>query len=99
MGTALEFRGAQECQHRIDYNHGCFVTGDDGEARQWREAEANARLIASAPCLLEALKTVRDYVSDMAEGHIQQTPALTAMAHEDLARIDAAIAKAAGEAA
>jgi hypothetical protein len=67
-------------------------------ATSQREAVANARLIASAPDLLEALKTVRDYVSDMAEGHIQQTPALTAMAHEDLARIDAAIARATGEA-
>lgn len=54
MDTALEYRGAQECQHRIEYNHGCFLHGDEGENRQWQEAEANARLIASAPDLLEA---------------------------------------------
>lgn len=54
----------------------------------------DVRLIAAAPELLEVLLTVRDYVSDTVEGHIEQSVARTAMAREDLARIDAAIAKA-----
>ena len=39
----------------------------------------------------ELLLTVRDYVSDMVEGHIEQSPALNAMARDDLFRIDAAL--------
>jgi hypothetical protein len=56
--------------------------------------EANARLIAAAPDLLEALKTVRDYVSDIVEGHIEGSAKLKFVAREDIVTIDAAIAKA-----
>tara|TARA_R110000868_G_scaffold20938_5_gene87768 strand:+ start:6046 stop:6309 length:264 start_codon:yes stop_codon:yes gene_type:complete len=44
--------------------------------------------------LLDALRTKRDYVSDVVEGHNKITPAIHEMAQEDLARIDAAIKKA-----
>jgi hypothetical protein len=47
---------------------------------------ANARLIAAAPELLEALVLVRDYVVTMKQ-----------MGHEYQVAIDAAIAKATGE--
>lgn len=50
------------------------------------EAKANARLIAAAPELLEALRLARKYVADM-----------PILGDEDLAIIDTAIAKATGE--
>jgi len=61
------------------------------------ETLANARLIAAAPDLLEALKTVRDYVSDIVEGHIEGSAKLQFVAREDIVTIDAAIAKALGQ--
>ena len=57
----------------------------------------NARLIAAAPDLLEALLTKRDYVADAASGSLTYSDSgegFIAMAKEDLARIDAAIARA-----
>lgn len=51
-----------------------------------RSKAANARLIAAAPCLLEALEMVRDYIRTMKGSD-----------HEYTATIDAAIAKAKGE--
>jgi len=44
--------------------------------------------------LLDALRTKRDYVADVVDGFNKITPAIHEMAQEDLARIDAAIAKA-----
>lgn len=72
----------------------CYVLSEPGafsstEARtpipfMHEMAEANARLIAAAPCLLEALRLARRYVAD-----------LPIVGDADLAVIDAAILKAA----
>lgn len=51
------------------------------------QAEANKRLIASAPALLEALELVRDKLGAIVEMN---------MTDEDIAKIDAAIAAARG---
>ena len=56
-----------------------------------------AELLAAVERMRELLETVRDYVSDTVEGHIEQRPTLTAMAREDLARIDAALTTASTE--
>ena len=90
-----------------------FEVGDR-DVRGYEQAKANdsvyrydirgidcddARLIAAAPCLLEALRTKRDYVADAASGSLTYADSgdgFIAMAKEDLARIDAAIAKATG---
>ncbi len=61
------------------------------------ERDANARLISAAPDLLDVVQTLRDYVSDCASGWIDDGSngsRFRDMAHDDLARIDAAIAKA-----
>lgn len=52
---------------------------------------------AAAPELAEALQTLRDYVSDASKGALTYEGSgdgFIAMAKEDLARIDAALAKA-----
>lgn len=59
------------------------------------------RLISAAPDLLEALITKRDYIADAVSGSLTYEGSgdgFKAMALEDLARIDAAIAKATGAA-
>jgi len=63
------------------------------------EAQANARLIAAAPDMYEALKIARDYMSDAIsyaqrafEGH-EETGGIPLML-EELAQVDAALAKA-----
>jgi hypothetical protein len=56
---------------------------------------------AAGPELLEALLTKRDYIADAASGALTYEGSgegFKAMAAEDLARIDAAIAKATGAA-
>jgi len=58
------------------------------------EAEANARLIAAAPSLLEELKEARQYVGKVAADHDGEDLAM--MARRRLERMDAAIAKAEG---
>lgn len=62
--------------------------------------EANARLIAAAPDLLSVALTLRDYISDAANGGLVYREGLSNgladMAADDLARIDAAIARAKG---
>ena len=57
------------------------------------QANADARLIASAPDLLEALNIARCYVRDTSAGI--DISEYTEMAKEDLAEIDTAIARAA----
>ncbi len=61
----------------------------------------DARLIAAAPDLLSVAKTLRDYVADTVSGALVADcgdARLIGMAEDDLARIDAAIAKAEGRA-
>jgi len=61
MATALQTPGHYSAQHIIEYDHGLYP--EDG--KQYDEAEANARLIAAAPELLEACKKVlQDEMSD-----------------------------------
>lgn len=65
------------------------VTFEMGEQR-----DRDARLIASAPALLEALEGIRDWVSDAAERKSyfsQASESIVALACDALARIDAAL--------
>jgi hypothetical protein len=59
--------------------------------------EPHARLIAAAPELFDVVKSLRDYIADTASGALHYSDSgegVKAMATEDLARVDAAIAKA-----
>ena len=61
------------------------------------EGEANARLIAAAPDLLEALKrmaSIIDKMGDMPDGFIHPSPWQTLKCEEALEQARAAIAKA-----
>lgn len=66
MGSAIENRGYYRPHHIIEYSHGLFLYYDDGgpvsarEQEQYREAEANARLIVAAPLMYEALQEIID---------------------------------------
>ena len=71
---------------------------------EWAEAYggsiANARLIAAAPDLLEALKrmaSIIDKMGDMPDGFIHPSPWQTLKCEEALTQAHAAIAKAEGE--
>lgn len=83
----------------IPWHH---VYGPDGRHIMHRERPSGEKiattfLIAAAPDLLEALRTKRDYVADAASGALAYESSgegFKAMAKEDLARIDAALAKA-----
>jgi hypothetical protein len=56
MATALENRGNHESHHAIHYEHGLYPDEDEQPmAAQFREAEANAELVADAPGDLAAL--------------------------------------------
>lgn len=62
----------------------------------YRECQANARLIAVAPDLLDLARTFLDYANDMAAGHLKGPAGRTykTLGAEDVARIESAIAKA-----
>jgi hypothetical protein len=60
-----------------------------------KEAEANARLIASAPDLLAALKVFTDFPADVFEGDHDGRYTMTVQLH-DMRNARAAIAKAEG---
>src|ERR1043165_358061 len=57
MGSAITNRSQHQVQHIITYDHGLFADHDstDAEVAQFVEADANARLIAAAPEMYEAL--------------------------------------------
>jgi hypothetical protein len=69
------------------------------EMRSYYERVANARLIAAAPELLEALEAARQFIRNGIElGYITMPDAGTPdSAHDTLPMIEAAIAKARGE--
>lgn len=57
MGNAIEHRGAYNVEEIIHYEHGLFEDESTEKGReQFKRAEANARLIAASPELLEALR-------------------------------------------
>ena len=98
MGTALEpDHSGYLVQHIIEYEHGLFERYNDGtpvnevELRQLREADANARLIAAAPELFEALVVARTQLGLLQGG---TTDTVFRFVVE---LIDEAIAKAKGE--
>lgn len=56
MAEARDQTGVCQPQHRIDYDHGLWMEGDDGpEDLQAEEALANAIFIAAAPADIAAL--------------------------------------------
>jgi hypothetical protein len=63
----------------------------EGATHNSADGEANARLIAAAPDLLEALRMVRDADDDCGRDGLQRIPSPAR------SRIDAAIAKAVGQ--
>lgn len=83
MDTAIRKRSGYESHHHLEMDFSIYP--EDGE--QWEEAKANARLIASAPELLEAALSTIDTIEG---GPTQVADAITALR--------AAIAKATGEA-
>lgn len=59
MGTHLVRGGRKAPHHEISYAHGIYVDDDYPEAQdEYAEATANARLIAAAPELFEALESL-----------------------------------------
>lgn len=95
MSSALGGANGYESHHCIEYQHGLYP--DDGD--QFKEAKANARLIAAAPDLLAALKAllsfhqVRWVQDEGPDGEGWKSTELTAA----FDAADAAIAKAEGQ--
>ena len=69
----------------------------DGFARSHEEAEANARLIAAAPAMLEALTEARAMLVTLLDEHDPQWATQMDGGMEQVEVIDAAIAAAKGE--
>jgi len=72
-----------------------YATWQDCDQRD--EYEANARLIAAAPTMLEALKEAERFLDYFANGRVEFIGAGTP--HTALEQVSAAIAKATGETA
>src|SRR5690606_32970719 len=72
MGSAVPYTGGYKPQHLIEWDPGVYYAPDypetDAENRQYREAEANARLIAAAPELLASLESTICYACDVPIG-------------------------------
>lgn len=85
MGESIASPYHYASHHRIEYDHGC---DPEDNRDQFEEAEANARLIAAAPDLLEAARVILASIDE------QGTP-LSRSAIEDTP-LRAAIAKAEG---
>ena len=79
------------CETQERGRHGHFAS----IAKNWPEAEANARLIAAAPDLLAALRIFTDFPSDVFEGE-EDGPYTMTVRLDDMRRARAAIAKAEG---
>lgn len=58
MGTRIGSRGSYESHHEIELYDGDLLDPEHGNEAQVTEAEANARLIAAAPDLLDAAQNV-----------------------------------------
>jgi len=65
MGEAIKITNFHESHLVIEYNHMCELGDDSEENAQYYEAEANARLIASAPAMAEELALLREEVSHL----------------------------------
>ncbi|MHC1670482.1 hypothetical protein ACODUO_15080 [Stenotrophomonas maltophilia] len=89
MDTAIGKRSGYESHHHLEMDFSLYP--EDGE--QWEEAKANARLIAAAPELLEALS---NFPSDA--DYSSSDEFWKATVHWWLTEAEPAIAKATGEA-
>lgn len=107
MGSALPIpRSSWAVQHRIEYEHLLDPDADhEVERAQYLEADANARLIAAAPDLKAALEDAHDALGELMSGPFVQIDwgDLAGYLGNDAwiglkERIDAALAKATGEA-
>lgn len=92
MASAIACGWDHESHHLIEYHHGVEADQDDG-GEQFAEAEANARLIAAAPDLLEALIEAEDILDDLTGADDLSDDSEL---HGTLRKVRAAIAKATG---
>lgn len=85
------------CQSAVQASNGTWITHDAGEELSCNEAEANARLIAAAPELLEALQAMlnADLYAD-GEGIWRFDSSDTEDGQSAVSKASAAIAKATG---
>lgn len=58
MGEAIGSPHNHAAHLVVEYDHSCYP--EDGDGTQHAEAEANARLMAAAPDLLEALENLEN---------------------------------------
>lgn len=73
----------------------CFMATPGSFSRDFPKIEANARLIAAAPDLLEALLVIFDGVED--EGGPEDSAVMLPLTCGEIAKARAAIAKATGQ--
>ena len=98
-------RGNERRESKADIYGAWYPTQEEADAvsaaARQRHAEQEALKLkrAAAADLFEALETARDYVGDVAAGRASELTKLSIveMAKGDLARIDAALAKATGQ--
>jgi len=73
MGKAIDNYSEFPSHMEIEYNHGCLLDGEDGDAfrdaeiTQAGEALVNAQLIASAPEMYEALQRALRFITNGVE--------------------------------
>ena len=98
----LRVRGTQlGCRYKIANIHQVRIDGVSDSFRQHDDAEskANARLIAAAPEMLDALRIAREFMSVASDWNFHEAEINGEMrsTYDWLAVVDAAIAKATGE--